>query len=247
MAGHSKWANIKRRKGAQDAKKGKIFSKASKAITIAARNGGGDPAANLTLKYAVDKARAANMPNSNIEQAIKKGTGELEGLTYEELMYEGFGPGGLAVMVEAVSDKRTRTTPEIKKLFDSRGGNLGGQGSVAFGFDQRGLIDLEAPGAEEEEVLDVILEAGGEDLEAGEDGHWTVTTGPKELHAVRTTLESHEGWTVHAGELAWLPQNTVSPSTKELEQAYKLIDALDEHEDVQNVFTNLDPEIAPPE
>lgn len=237
MAGHSKWANIKRRKGAQDQKRGKLFSKLSKAITIAAKNGG-DPEANLTLKYAIQKAKEGNMPNDTIATAIKKGTGEIEGLVYEELFYEGFGQGGVAFIVEAVSDKRTRTTPEIKKIFDNRGGNLGASGSVSFMFDHKGLIAIPAEGVDFDELFMEVAELGAEDVEK-EDDMITITTGPKDLHAVMKYLEGNN-FTVENSDLAWIPQNTLKPAAADQGKIDKLIEALEEHDDVTNVFTNLE-------
>lgn len=237
MAGHSKWANIKRRKGAQDQKRGKLFSKLSKAITIAAKSGG-DPESNLTLKYAIQKAKEGNMPNDTITTAIKKGTGEIEGLVYEELLYEGFGQGGVAFIVEAVSDKRTRTTPEIKKIFDNRGGNLGAQGSVSFMFDHKGLIEIPAEGVDFDELFMEVAEMGAEDVEKEGDSI-TITTGPKDLHAVMKYLEGNN-ITVQNNDLAWIPQNTVKPSEGDQGKIDKLIESLEEHDDVTNVFTNLE-------
>jgi YebC/PmpR family DNA-binding regulatory protein len=236
MAGHSKWANIKRRKGAQDKIRGKLFSKLSKAITIAAK-GGGDPNANLTLKYAIQKAKEGNMPNDTISMAIKKGTGEIEGLVYVELMYEGFAAGGVAILVEALSDKKTRTTPEIKKIFESRGGNLGAQGSVSFMFDHKGLITIKAGDTDYEELFMEVADLGAEDVEKDEDVI-LITTGPKDMHAVLTYLESNN-LEVESSDLAWIPQNTLDPSEADKEKLEKLLEVLEEHEDVQNVFCNL--------
>lgn len=238
VAGHSKWANIKRRKAAQDQKRGKAFSKLSKAITVAAKSGG-DPTQNLKLKYAIDKAKAGNMPNNTIENAIKKGTGELGDIVFEELMYEGFAPGGVAILVEALSDKRTRTTPEVKKIFENRGGNLGAQGSVSFMFDHQGLIAVTAEGVDEEEIFEVVTEAGAEDLER-EDDVYTVTTGPKDLHTVSTAI-ADKGWTIENAELMWVPQNTIAPQDDgHREKVESLVELLEDHDDVQNVYSNLE-------
>jgi len=237
MAGHSKWANIKRRKGAQDQKRGKLFSKLSKAITIAAKSGG-DPSANISLKYAIQKAKEGNMPNDTIAMAIKKGTGEIAGLIYQELLYEGFGPGGVAFIVEALSDKRTRTTPEIKKIFENRGAHLGAQGSVSFMFDRKGLIAVTAGELDPEELLLETIDMGVEEAEKEED-LIALTTGPKSMHAVMTYLEENKVEVI-SSDLAWIPQNTVKPSEADLERIEKLIDILEDHEDVQNVFTNIE-------
>jgi YebC/PmpR family DNA-binding regulatory protein len=241
MAGHSKWANIKRRKGIQDQKRGKAFSKLSKAITVAAKRGG-DPTINLALKYAIDKAKAGNMPNATIDTAVKKGTGELVGDVLDELTYEGF-VGSVAVLVEALSDKRSRTTPEIKKIFDSRGGALGGSNSVAFMFDHKGMIAVKADGVDPDRLMEVGLDCGAEDIsEEPEEGSYMIKTANKDLHAVQTALEA-AGFVVESGDLVWLPQSTVAPVGAEREKAENLINALEDHDDVQNVYTNLgDPE-----
>jgi YebC/PmpR family DNA-binding regulatory protein len=237
MAGHSKWANIKRRKGAQDQKRGKLFSKLSKHITIAAKSGG-DPDANLSLKYAIQKAKEGNMPNDTIAMAIKKGTGEIEGLVFVELLYEGFAPGGVALIVEALSDKRTRTTPEIKKVFDNRGANLGAQGSVSFMFDKKGLIVIKAGELDPEELHLETIDMGVEEAEKEEE-LIALTTGPKEMHGVLTYLEENKIEVV-SSELAWIPQNTVSLSDADKEKLDKLVELLEDHDDVQNVFTNAE-------
>lgn len=239
MAGHSKWANIKRRKAAQDQKKGRIFSKLSKAITVAAKNGG-DPDANLTLKYAIDKAKQANMPAANIDQAIKKGTGEIEGVVYTELLYEGRGPGGVAIMLECLSDNRNRTTPEVKKLLEHRGGSLGAQGSAAFMFTHRGIVVIKAAGATEDQVMEAAMEAGADDYEQDEDDVWVVKTDPKELHAVRDAL-AEKGWEIDSAELQWEPNSTVDPEPKDREKIETLLESLEDYDDTQNVFSNLEP------
>jgi len=237
MAGHSKWANIKHRKGAQDKKKGKIFGKLSKAITIAAKSGG-DPDANLSLKHAIDKARQANMPSANISNAIKKGTGELGDVILVELLYEGFGPGGVAVIVEAVSDNRNRTTPEIKKMFEKLGGNLGNQGSVSFMFSRQGIISMPGEGLDEDEVFEVLADAGAEDFEAVE-GSYIVTTGPTDLHSVLRAIQG-KGWEVETADIFWMPNTPVAVDPSKLAKLERFLEALEDHDDVQSVYSNAE-------
>lgn len=237
MAGHSKWANIKRRKGAQDAKRGKLFSKLSKAIIVAAK-GGADPEANLALKNAIDKAKAGNMPNDTIDTAVKKGAGLLEGITYSEMLYEGYSTGGIAIIVEALSDNRNRTTPEIKKIFESRGGNLGNQGSVSFLFDHKGLIYVRAAGLDFEALFDVAVELGAEDVERGDEVH-TVSTQPADFLGVEQAIKD-KGWVVEDSEIARVPQTYLDAEAKDLEKAARLVSTLEDHEDVQNVYTNVE-------
>ena len=239
MAGHSHWAGIKHRKGAQDKKRGKLFSKLSKAIIIAAREGGGDPEANLKLRYAIDKARASNMPKDVIERAIKKGTGDIEGVTYDDILYEGYGPGGVAVMVEVLTDNRNRTAPEMRKLFSDSGGNLASPGAVAFSFDRKGLIVIPAEGLDFDEVFMAAAEAGAENAEE-EEGMIVITTDPSSFMDVSKAVEA-QGWTTDTAEVAWLPQNMASPPEDVIEKVEALLEKLDDHDDVQNVYSNYEP------
>ena len=237
MAGHSHWAGIKHRKAAQDAKRSKYFSKFSKAIMIAAREGGGDPEKNLKLRYAIDKAKAGNMPNDSIDRAVKKATGELGNIEYSEILYEGYGPGGVAVLAEVVTDNRNRTAPEMRKLFSVCGGNLANPGAVSFMFDKKGLIAVASDGADFDAVFEVAAEAGAEDVVAGDD-QIEITTSPQALEPVRQALLA-KGWTLTAAELSWVPQNTVAPGADDLPRVEKLLSDLDDHDDVQEVYSNL--------
>ncbi len=237
MAGHSHWAGIKHKKAREDAKRGKIFSKCARAITVAARQGGGDPAMNLTLRYAIDDARAANMPKDNIERAIKKGTGELEGETIEECAYEGYGPGGVAIFVEAMTDNRTRTSNEISRLFDRHGGNMGQPGCVGWMFSKKGLVTVPADAAEET-VMEVALSAGAEDMAETDDG-FEITTPPEVLADVREALEG-AGVQVETAHLAQIPQTYVSLAEDDARKVLALMEELDDHDDVQNVHSNFD-------
>ena len=239
MAGHSKWANIKHRKARQDAVKGKMWSKCSKAIIVAAKHGGGDPAANLTLRYAIDEAKAANMPKDTIEKAIKKGSGESgEAESYEEVRYEGYGPGGVAVIVDCLTDKVTRTAPELRKIFEKHGGNLGKPGAVAFGFNSRGIILIEADRVSEERIMELALEAGAEDVaEAG--GAWEISCDPTDFMRVRESLES-AGLTPDSAEVTMVPLNSVECDESTAEKLMRLMDALEDHDDVQKVYNNAE-------
>ncbi|RME41533.1 MAG: YebC/PmpR family DNA-binding transcriptional regulator [Deltaproteobacteria bacterium] len=236
MAGHSKWANIKHRKGAQDAKRGKIFTKLIKEITVAAKIGGGDLDANPRLRLAVDKAKQANMPKDNIERAIKKGTGDLGGVNYEEGTFEGYGPGGVAVIVEFLTDNRTRTVAEVRHIFNKHNGNLGVSGSVAFMFDRKGLITF-GEDADFDRIFEIALEAGAEDVK--QDGDIEVITDPSDFEAVRNAL-TEAGLTFTSAEITMLPQTTTSVEGKQAEQLMKLIEKLEDNDDVQNVYTNFD-------
>lgn len=237
MAGHSKWANIKHRKGAQDAKRGKIFTKLIKEITIAAKIGDGDLDTNPRLRLAVDKAKQANMPKDNIERAIKKGTGDLDGVTYEEGVFEGYGPGGVAVIVEFMTDNRTRTVAEVRHAFNKYGGSLGVSGSVAFMFDRKGQIIFP-----DENNFDMIfeaaLEAGAEDVKE-EDGIIEVVTDPTELESVRDVLKE-QGLKYQSAEVTMIPQNMTPIEGNQAESLMKMIDVLEDNDDVQNVHANFD-------
>lgn len=237
MAGHSKWANIKHRKGAQDAKRGKIFTKLIKEITIAARIGGGDLEANARLRLAIDKAKQANMPKDNIERAIKKGTGDLDGVTYEEGVFEGYGPGGVAVIVEFMTDNRTRTVAEVRHAFNKYGGSLGVSGSVAFMFDRKGQI-IFAEESDFDTIFEAALEAGAEDVKE-EDGIIEVVTDPSEFETVRNAL-TDQGLKFQSAEVTMIPQNMNPVEGKQAESLMKMIDVLEDNDDVQNVHANFD-------
>ncbi len=238
MAGHSKWKQIKHKKAAADAKRGAKFTKIIKEITVAARQGGGDPTGNPRLRTAIANAKAENMPADNIDRAIKKGTGELEGVTYEEASYEGYGPGGVAVFVQVTSDNLNRTVAAIRHLFSRNGGSLGEPNSVAWLFDKRGLIYVDATRYPEDVTMEAALEAGAEDLTT-EDGQHVITTGPTTLHAVRDAL-AERGIEPDEAEIGMSPTSTVHIAGKEAEQMLRLLDALEEHEDVSKVFSNFD-------
>jgi len=237
MAGHSKWANIKHRKGAQDAKRGKIFTKLIKEITVAAKIGGADIDTNARLRIAIDKAKQSNMPKDNIDRAVKKGTGDLDGVTYEEGTFEGYGPGGVAVLVEFMTDNRTRTVADVRHIFTKHNGNLGVSGSVAFMFDRKGMITL-GEGADFDAVFEVALEAGAEDVK-DEDGVIEVITAPGDFEQVRNAL-TEKGLSFETAEISMLPQNSTAVEGKNAEQLMKMIDKLEDNDDVQNVYANFD-------
>jgi len=238
MSGHSKWSTIKHKKGAADAKRGKIFTKLIKEITVAARMGGGDPDSNPRLRTAVQGAKAENMPKDNIERAIKKGTGELEGVNYEEANYEGYGPGGAAVLVESLTDNKNRAVADIRHIFNKCGGNLGENGCVAWMFDKKGYIVFEEGAADEDQLMETALEAGAEDVREDE-GNLEVITAPQDFEAVKTAIDE-AGLTYAVAEITMLPQTTVNLTGKEAEQMVRLMDGLEDSEDVQKVYTNAD-------
>jgi YebC/PmpR family DNA-binding regulatory protein len=237
MAGHSKWANIKHRKGAQDAKRGKIFTKIIKELTVAARIGGGDPDINPRLRTAVDKAKQANMPKDNVDRAIKKGTGDLDGVSYEEGLFEGYGPGGVALIVEFLTDNRTRTVADVRHCFSKYGGNLGVSGSVAFLFDRKGLISFSADN-DFDQIFEIALEAGAEDVKDEEDVY-EVITDPGDFIPVREAMAA-AGLKWETAETTMIPQNQVMLEGKSAETMLKLMDALEDNDDVQNVYANFD-------
>jgi len=237
MAGHSKWANIKHRKGAQDAKRGKVFTKIIKEITVAAKIGGGDQETNPRLRLAVDKAKQANMPKDNIDRAIKKGCGDLDGVTYEEGTFEGYGPGGVAVIVEFLTDNRTRTVADVRHIFTKHNGNLGVSGSVSFMFDRKGLITFNE-GADFDSVFEIALEAGAEDVK-DEEGVIEVITDPGSFEEVRNALEAKE-LSFETAEITMIPQTSTAVEGKQAEQLMKMIDKLEDNDDVQNVYANFD-------
>ena len=237
MAGHSKWANIKHRKGAQDAKRGKIFTKIIKELTVASRIGGGDPDINPRLRTAVDKAKQANMPKDNVDRAIKKGTGDLDGVSYEEGLFEGYGPGGVALIVEFLTDNRTRTVADVRHCFSKYGGNLGVSGSVAFLFDRKGLISFSAEN-DFDQIFEIALEAGAEDVKDEEDVY-EVITDPGDFIPVREAMAA-AGLKWETAETTMIPQNQVMLEGKPAETMLKLMDALEDNDDVQNVYANFD-------
>ena len=239
MSGHSKWTQIKRKKAVQDQRRGKMFSKALRAIEVAAREGGGNPGGNATLASAIEQARAADVPVDNIERAIKRGTGEIEGVRYEPALYEGYAPGGVAVLVQALTDNRNRTGQEIRHVFTKMGGNLGDPGSVAWMFDRRGVILVDRDAApDEDRLMEVVLEAGADDLGL-QDDQWQVTTDPAAFRGVLDALES-AGIPVASAEVTMLPQTTLSLDGTQARKVLALVEALDDLDDVQAVFSNFD-------
>jgi YebC/PmpR family DNA-binding regulatory protein len=238
MSGHSKWSSIKHKKGAADAKRGKLFTKLIKEITVAARMGGGDPDANPRLRSAVITAKGENMPKDNIERAIKKGTGELEGVNYEESTYEGYGPGGAAVLIESLTDNKNRAVADIRHIFSKCGGNLGENGCVAWMFDKKGYIVIENEAIDEDALMEIALEAGAEDVR--EDGsNFEVISAPEDFEAVKAAVDAAAIPHIEA-EVTMLPQSTADLQGKEAEQMIRLMDMLDDCEDVQKVYTNAD-------
>jgi YebC/PmpR family DNA-binding regulatory protein len=240
VSGHSKWSSIKHKKGAADAKRGKLFSKLSRAIIVAAREGGPDPAANLALQNAIEKARSYSMPKDNIERAIAKGSGAgSEGAGYETVVYEGYGPEGVAVLVETLTDNRNRTAAEVRHLFTKHGGNLGTTGGVAWQFERRGIVLVVAEGVDEEELLLVAAEAGADDVEA-DGSSFVVSAAPETLTAVREAIET-AGMAIDSAELSMVPKTTVAIEDERVaRQLMKLVDGLEESDDVQDVYANFD-------
>jgi YebC/PmpR family DNA-binding regulatory protein len=239
MSGHSKWSSIKHKKGAADAKRGKIFTKLIKEITVAARMGSsGDPNMNPRLRTAIAAAKAENMPKDNIERAIKKGTGELEGVNYEEAVYEGYGPGGAAVLVESLTDNKNRAVSEIRHLFSKNGGSMGEAGCVAWMFTKKGYMSIDKASIEEDRLMEAALEAGAEDIRE-DDGIFEVITAPEDFEAVKTALEN-ASVAFEDSEITMLPQSTTSLLGKEAELMIRLMDGLEDCEDVQRVYTNAD-------
>ena len=238
MAGHSHWAGIKHKKALVDNKRGKLWSKLSKAIIIAAKLGGGDPDANIRLRKAIDDAKAVSMPKDNIERAIKRGTGELEGGNVEEILYEGYGPGGVAILCEIMTDNRNRTAPELRTVFSRHGGNLGGTGCVAYLFDRKGLFVF-APPYNEEAITIVALENGGEDVQVVEEDKLQVTSSPEVFASLGEAFAAAD-LVAEYSEVTRIPQNMAEVDSGTARSCLKLLEALDDHDDVQNVFTNLD-------
>jgi len=238
MSGHSKWSTIKHKKGAADARRGRLFSRLIKEISVAARLGGGDPNANPRLRSAIGAAKAENMPNDNIERAIQRGTGQLPGMTLEEATFEGYGPGGVAVLVEITTDNRTRTVNELRHLFSKWNGNLGESGCVAWMFDKKSYLTLPKETVDEDTLLGIVLEAGAEDLR--DDGsNWEIIAPPDGLEAIKTALEAQQ-FKPTTAEVTMLPQSTVGVEGGTAQQLLRLLEALEEHDDVQHVYANFD-------
>ncbi len=240
MSGHSKWSTIKHKKAKNDAQRGKIFTRLAKEIIVAARQGGGDPELNFRLKNAIQKAKEANIPNDNIIRAIQRGTGELGGESYDEIIYEGYGPGGAAIMIEAMTDNRNRTAGEIRHLFSRNGGNLGETGCVAWMFEEKGIIIIEQTGNDwhEDDLMLLALDAGADDFKA-EDDAFEVISAPGDLQTIKEALEK-AGVKIALAEVTMIPQTTVELEGKEAEQILRLMELLEEHDDVQNVHTNFE-------
>ena len=238
MSGHSKWHSIKHKKAKVDAARGRIFTKIIKELTVAARLGGGDQNMNPRLRVAVAAAKAANMPAKNIENAIKKGTGELPGVVYEDVFYEGYGPGGVAMYIEAVTDNKNRTVAEVRHLLGKYGGNLGESGSVAWMFEKKGLITIPKDNCSEDELMEIVLECGAEDM-SSEGEYYEIYTAFEEFQQIKSDLESRD-IIIENAQLTMIPQNTVKVDGKQAEQLMRLLDVLDEHDDVQNVHANFD-------
>lgn len=244
MAGHSKWANIRHRKERQDKKKGKVWSKCSKAIMVAARAGGGDPETNLTLRYAIDEAKYANMPKDTIKRAIEKGSGEAGGAEFQTIVYEGYGPGGTALIIDALTDNNTRTVGEVRSIFKKAGGSLGNAGTVAFMFVTKGQIFIDANKYDEDQVMEAALEAGAEDVQApeGDDddkGAWVIETEPTEFQGVKDAIEA-AGIEIVEAEITRIPENTVEVTGDDVRKVMNLIDTLEDNDDVQKVYSNAD-------
>ncbi len=237
MAGHSHWSKIKRAKSANDAKRGKIWSKIARKIIIAAKKGG-DPRDNLALRYVIDEAKQANMPKDTIEKAIAKGTGELGGDNFEDVLYEGYAPGGVAIIVEGLTNNRARTAPEMRKIFEVHGGNLATSGSVAFQFTRQGVITIKAEGVEEDQLIEQALEAGAEDVK-NEEEVYEVLTEPASFHKVKDALEA-AGFTIEAAEITYMPNTSVNLDEEAAVKLLKLIEALEDNDDVQSVSHNAE-------
>ncbi len=238
MAGHSKWAQIKRKKAVVDAKRGKLFTKLIREITIAAREGGGNPDGNPRLRLAIEQARAANMPMENIERAIKKATGELEGAKYEEIVYEGYGPGGVAILIEAVTDNKNRTVSELRHLFSRHGGRLAETGSVNWKFQRKGVMTIDKKQISEDDLIMLALDAGAEDI-VTETNYYEIQTSVQDFEKVRKAL-LEKGIKIESASLQYVPQNLMKISDKDNETALKLLEMLEDHDDVQNVYTDAD-------
>jgi len=239
MSGHSKWVNIRVKKGKMDALRGKAFTRLAKEIIAAAKAGGGDPDSNLRLRNAIQKAKEGSMPADNIKRSLMRGTGEIEGAAYEELTYEGYGPGGVAIMVQCMTDNRNRTAPEVRSTFRANGGNLGENGCVGYLFDQKGIIIVNKDAGDEDTVMMAALDAGAEDVNADDEEVYEIYTAPGDVYTVKEALEA-AGIASAEAEVRMVPQNTVAVTGKEAQQVMKLIDTLEENDDVQNVYSNVD-------
>jgi YebC/PmpR family DNA-binding regulatory protein len=239
MSGHNKWSTIKHKKGKLDAKRGKLFTKVIRELTTAAREGGGDAEGNPRLRAAIQSAKAANMPSDTLNKAIQRGTGELPGVSYEEVTYEGYGPGGVAVMVQALTDNRNRTTAELRHLFGKHGGNLGESGCVAFLFKKQGYLIVPKSAGEEDKVMEAALDAGAEDFFADDPELYEIYTSPEELHKVKVALEGH-GLAVEQAKVEMVPTVQVRLEDKRAEQMVRLMEAFEDHDDVQNIWANFD-------
>ncbi len=238
MSGHSKWAGIKHKKGLADAKKGAVFTKITKELTLAARLSGGDPDSNPRLRLAMAKAKEANMPKDNTEKAIKRGTGELPGVVYEEVTYEGYGPAGVAIFIEVTTDNKNRATAELRNILDKRGGNLAGAGSVAWMFQKKGFITVSKAAVGEDKLMSLVLDAGAEDFKVEEDDY-EITIAPKDFEAVKKSLDDNKIETKVA-EITMLPSTNIKLTGGQAKQVLALVEALEDHEDVQNVYSNFD-------
>jgi YebC/PmpR family DNA-binding regulatory protein len=238
MSGHSKWHSIKHKKAAVDAKRGKVFTRVIRELTIAARTGGGNPDSNSRLRQAIAAARAANMPSKNIENAIKRGTGEIEGVAYEEVTYEGYGPGGVALYIQSMTDNKNRTSSEIRHLLSKHGGSLGEAGCVTWMFEKKGQVIVNGDASLEDKLMEIVLEAGGEDVQYTGDT-FTVTTSPSNLESVRDAVQSG-GFETIAAEVRMVPNSTKRLEGKDAERMLKLMEALEDHDDVQSVAANFD-------
>jgi YebC/PmpR family DNA-binding regulatory protein len=236
MSGHSHWATIKHKKGATDAKRGKLFSKLSRAIIIAARHGGGDPETNLKLRYAIDKAREVSMPKDNIERAVKRGTGEVEGLVFEEITYEGYGPGGAAILVEVLTDNRNRTASEVRKIFERAGGKMGSAGSVGYLFERKGLFSIDAKAIDEDTLMSIALDAGADDLKRSGSA-FEVTCDPGAFSQVQAALKK-QGLNPAVAEISQVPRTPLDMDVETGRKLMRLMEALDDQDDVQNVYSN---------
>lgn len=239
MSGHSRWAGIKHKKAVVDAKKGKAFTKLGKEITVAAKQGGGNPENNARLRKAIEDAREANMPQENVKKAIQRGTGEIPGIVIEEVRYEGFGPGGVAVLVDCTTDNKNRTAPEIRKIFTEHGGNVGESGAVGWMFSAKGVIVVEKSKTDEETLLSLVLDAGAEDMKTTEDGFYEITTAPADFEKVKAAVQGKNIPTVDA-QVTLVSQTTVPLKGKEAQDILSLVEALEDHDDVNKVFANFD-------
>jgi len=239
MSGHSKWATIKHKKAATDAKRGNLFTKLIREITVAARNGGGDSDTNPRLRTALDRAKQASMPQDNIDRAIKKGTGELEGITYEEFSIEGYGAGGVAIIIEVLTDNKNRSTAEVRNIFSKKNGNVAGAGSVGWMFQKKGYIEIDKKAyPDEDKVMGIVLDAGAQDMQT-EDDVYAVTTEPKDMDTIRKALEANKIKPASA-EITMIPSTTIKLEGEKAKQVLGLVEALEEHDDVQNVYANFD-------